>query len=245
MSLPISIPTTIRAVLLAVVSALALLALGSSSALAASNQPYPYPYWGELTPFLSTDYVQVGQTVTVNNGDLESLTPPVVTYQWIRCDSAANNCAPIPGATNASYVITKQDLNSILRTQVSVSNAATSAQGWVQNDAAYSSSTENTATVTAPFLTSDEGWAAINEAGAEGGLHGIVCDRYRRSSDRVVFYRVSFRRGTGPRVEALASVSYLLGNASNHPALVVTFSSRRVAFSEFLRTPANLDGLSK
>jgi hypothetical protein len=41
----------------------------------------------------------------------------VVLFQWLRCDSEGNNCAPILGATNSSYVVTAADDGDELEVQ--------------------------------------------------------------------------------------------------------------------------------
>lgn len=76
---------------------------------------------------------QVGQTLTASTGTWNSSTTPSYSYQWQRCDSAGNNCAPISGATAQTYVVQSGDVNSTLRVAVTATNAsgkgtATSAQ---------------------------------------------------------------------------------------------------------------------
>ncbi len=51
-------------------------------------------------------------TLTANKGTWTPAAPntPTFTYQWLRCDTAGANCAPIAGATNATYTNTDDDL---------------------------------------------------------------------------------------------------------------------------------------
>ena len=42
-------------------------------------------------------------------------------YQWLRCDSAGNNCADISGATSSSYLVVAGDVAKRLRVRVTAS----------------------------------------------------------------------------------------------------------------------------
>src|SRR5439155_1295280 len=65
---------------------------------------------------------QQGQTLTAGNGSWTN-EPTSYAYQWLRCDSAGNNCATIAGAISQSYQALAADVNHALRVQVSASNA--------------------------------------------------------------------------------------------------------------------------
>jgi hypothetical protein len=76
---------------------------------------------------------QVDQTLTANNGTWNSSTAPTYTYQWQRCDSSGNACAPIAGATAQTYKVQSADVGRTLRVTVTATNpdgpgSATSAQ---------------------------------------------------------------------------------------------------------------------
>ena len=45
------------------------------------------------------------------------------SFAWLRCDAAGDGCAPIPGATNANYLLTAADVNLTIRFEVTATNA--------------------------------------------------------------------------------------------------------------------------
>src|SRR5579862_5019067 len=51
-------------------------------------------------------------------------SPTGYTYQWLRCDAEAGNCAAISGATSQTYTVQTVDVGSRLRVQVTASNSA-------------------------------------------------------------------------------------------------------------------------
>lgn len=63
----------------------------------------------------------VGQTLTTNGG-LWTTTPTKLTYQWLRCDKVGTGCAPIAGATSASYKLTNTDVGGTMVVLVTASN---------------------------------------------------------------------------------------------------------------------------
>src|SRR5207249_676392 len=66
---------------------------------------------------------QAGQTLSASPGSWTG-SPTAFSYQWLRCDSAGANCAPIVLATSASYNATEADVGSTLRVAVTAANAA-------------------------------------------------------------------------------------------------------------------------
>jgi hypothetical protein len=71
--------------------------IGAASATLASN----------ARPELSGTAV-VGQTLTASTGTWTT-TPAEPTFQWLRCNLNGRICAPIAGATSASYAVTSAD----------------------------------------------------------------------------------------------------------------------------------------
>ena len=64
-----------------------------------------------------------GQTLTASTGSWDATAPPsAFGYLWLRCNAAGSACAPIPGATGASYVVAPGDAGATLRVQVTASN---------------------------------------------------------------------------------------------------------------------------
>ena len=82
---------------------------------------------------------QVDQTLSATQGGWSYQSTPTWTYQWVRCDSAGNNCGNIGGATGTTYKVGNDDIGHTLRVVVTAHNnegttAATSAQtGVVSN----------------------------------------------------------------------------------------------------------------
>jgi hypothetical protein len=60
--------------------------------------------------------------------------PRSFAYQWQRCDESAAACAPIPGATARTYVVTDADVGSTIR-------VAVTARGLLRSDPAVSAAT--------------------------------------------------------------------------------------------------------
>ena len=75
-----------------------------------------------LTPLVyrvprSTGNAQQGETLAVDTGTWDTIAS--FTYQWQRCDEAASSCTDISGATSRSYTATPNDVNFVLRVEVS------------------------------------------------------------------------------------------------------------------------------
>jgi hypothetical protein len=49
--------------------------------------------------------------------------PTQFGYQWLRCDSAGEGCAPIAGATSSAYLLTASDVGSTVRVAETAGNA--------------------------------------------------------------------------------------------------------------------------
>ncbi|HEY7422171.1 MAG TPA: hypothetical protein VH541_09170, partial [Gaiellaceae bacterium] len=70
----------------------------------------------------------VGQQLQADPGTWSGAPAPTFSYQWQRCDSSANNCNPIQGATNTTYTITNADAGSTLNVAVTGTNSSGSGQ---------------------------------------------------------------------------------------------------------------------
>jgi hypothetical protein len=64
----------------------------------------------------------LGGTLTELNGAWAN-SPTSLSYQWLQCDGAGNNCTAISGATDQTYAISGGDLGHTLRVQEFASNA--------------------------------------------------------------------------------------------------------------------------
>ena len=57
-----------------------------------------------------------GSPIGTTNGTWSG--SPAFSYDWLRCDAAAANCAPIAGATGAAYTPVQEDVGHTLRSRV-------------------------------------------------------------------------------------------------------------------------------
>jgi len=66
-----------------------------------------------------------GRSLTGTNGTWLT-TAPIISYAhtWLRCDSAAETCKPIPGANALSYRLTSADAGHPIELEVAAKNAA-------------------------------------------------------------------------------------------------------------------------
>jgi hypothetical protein len=64
---------------------------------------------------------QVGQTLTAVEGSWAN-APTSYAYQWLRCDSAGDNCGAIGGATAKTYAPSIPDRGATLRVRVTAQN---------------------------------------------------------------------------------------------------------------------------
>ena len=63
---------------------------------------------------------EIGQTLTATAGTWSAA--PALTYQWMRCDGGGSGCAPIGGATAATYTVAADDATHTLRVQETATN---------------------------------------------------------------------------------------------------------------------------
>jgi hypothetical protein len=94
------------------------------SATADSNQVGPVT---PAPPVLITDPsisgdATVGSTLTADPGTWSDPTA-TLSYTWLRCDDSGSNCAAIDGPDGATYVLTDDDLGSVIRVDVTAANA--------------------------------------------------------------------------------------------------------------------------
>lgn len=70
-----------------------------------------------------TGTAQQAKTLTGSDGTWTSSVSVALTRQWLRCDSSGASCAPISGATNATYTLTAADATSTVRFRVTATNS--------------------------------------------------------------------------------------------------------------------------
>jgi hypothetical protein len=64
-----------------------------------------------------------GEALTASVGSWTGTPPITFAFAWLRCDAAGASCAPIGGATTATYVVVTADIGSTLRVEVRGTNA--------------------------------------------------------------------------------------------------------------------------
>jgi glucose/arabinose dehydrogenase len=67
---------------------------------------------------------RVGNTLTASNGSWKGSEPLEFSYQWLRCAVLGNDCVPILGAIEATYMLTPVDFGSSIRVAVTATNVA-------------------------------------------------------------------------------------------------------------------------
>jgi hypothetical protein len=72
--------------------------------------------WAPLHPPRIQGTPSVGFQIGVGQGKWP-VKPTGYAFQWLRCDPAGGNCAPIPGATRGSYRATSADQGQTLRVE--------------------------------------------------------------------------------------------------------------------------------
>jgi hypothetical protein len=63
-----------------------------------------------------------GQTLAASTGSWTGTAPISFSYAWRRCDASGASCAPITGATDATYVVQNADVGARLRVSVTATN---------------------------------------------------------------------------------------------------------------------------
>ena len=69
---------------------------------------------------------QSGATLSAGTGAWSN-SPSSYAYQWRRCDGAGASCAPVTGATSATYPLTGADVGATMRVTVTATNSGGSA----------------------------------------------------------------------------------------------------------------------
>ena len=82
----------------------------AAAAVMAATPPVPV---NTAAPTISGVATQ-GQALSEAHGSWTN-SPTSYTYQWSDCDTAGNNCAAIPGATNQTYTLTGSDVGDTIR----------------------------------------------------------------------------------------------------------------------------------
>jgi hypothetical protein len=67
-------------------------------------------------------FVEDRQRLTVSPGTWTGTQPIAFAYQWLRCSTSLDGCAPIPGATGPTYAVGRDDLGNRLLVTVTATN---------------------------------------------------------------------------------------------------------------------------
>jgi len=97
--------------------------LSGPSALVASKGVAPA---NTRAPLLSGTALQ-GERLSVSSGSWTGTQPITLSYRWMRCNSALNDCRAIGGATGSTFVLTRADVGNRVYGVVTARNSAGSA----------------------------------------------------------------------------------------------------------------------
>ncbi|MBI5088079.1 MAG: hypothetical protein HZB15_04215, partial [Actinobacteria bacterium] len=109
--------------------------------------------------------------------------PTSFTYQWLRCDGAGENCAPIGTATGTSYTLTSADAGSRIRVEVTASNG--SGSGVARSAATATMQLRIPESIQPPTITrvpfvgafvATEGWWRSTAGTATLAFQWLLCD---------------------------------------------------------------------
>jgi hypothetical protein len=64
-----------------------------------------------------------GQTLRVQPGTWNGVQPITFTFNWLRCDTAGNNCIVQPGFNDDAYVVREGDVGKTVRARVNARNS--------------------------------------------------------------------------------------------------------------------------
>lgn len=95
-----------------------------------------------------------GATVAASTGSWSGSTPLVFAYQWQRCDAGGSTCAPIAGATAATYNLATADVGETVRVVVTATNTGGSASATSNASATVAAAPANAPINTSPPLLS-------------------------------------------------------------------------------------------
>jgi hypothetical protein len=108
--------------MLAAAAGAAATAIASAVGIAGASTAANPPTVRSLPSVIGT--VQVGQTLTAQNGDWAGTQPLSYAYQWRRCGKGGESCVAISGATAQTYVLVSADRGHRMRVRVTASNSA-------------------------------------------------------------------------------------------------------------------------
>ena len=78
---------------------------------------------GNVQPPTISGTPSQGQTLHVQPGTWTGRQPITFTFNWLRCDTAGNNCIQQPGFNDDAYVVREGDVGKTLRARVNARNS--------------------------------------------------------------------------------------------------------------------------
>jgi acid phosphatase type 7 len=95
----------------------------------------------------------VNQTLSASPGTWSGTAPITYSYQWRRCDNTGVNCADVPGATGATYVLTPSEVNFTMRVAVTGTNTVSSSTAVSAATAVVTAGAQAPANTVPPSIT--------------------------------------------------------------------------------------------
>ncbi len=153
------------------VAVLATNSAGSSTATSAPTAVVQAPSSQPANTALPTisGTTQVGMMLTASPGSWTGAHTMTYAYQWQRCDSSGANCAAIAGATQPTYTVVNQDLDSTLVVAVNASNSAGSASASSAPTVAVGTSSGQPALAALWHMNETSGTTMFDAVGSDNG----------------------------------------------------------------------------
>jgi len=144
---------------------------GSSSATSAATAVVQAPSSqpANTAPPTISGMAQVGQLLTASTGGWTGAQPMTYAYQWKRCDESGANCFAIAGATQPTYTVANQDLDSTLVVAVNASNSAGSATTASSPTGAVGTSSGQPAVAALWHMNETSGTTMYDAVGSDNG----------------------------------------------------------------------------
>jgi hypothetical protein len=99
-------------------AALSFLALSAPMSSAAPSAPP-----ANVSPPTIDGRAQEGQTLTADAGTWRGTEPITFGIRWLRCNVGGSDCAPIAGATRATYKLVSADVGQTIRVEITGANS--------------------------------------------------------------------------------------------------------------------------
>lgn len=151
---------------------------GSASSLSGATLVVQGATATNITPPSISGTEVVGSTLTGDDGQWSAATS--LSRQWLRCDSAAENCQPISGATDPTYVLQVDDFEARLRLRVT----AQSSSDPVSATSAPTDAIESPPFSTAPPQVTGNTTAGSTLATTNGSWDGTAAISYATTWER-------------------------------------------------------------